>query len=83
MRKLLPLILFGSAVTALAVGAGYYLAPSNKEIALMQMDDRDFKLSLKTFSDLYAAGDHSINVVSPLVKLNIHYGDIDRAIKIL
>jgi hypothetical protein len=66
-----------------AFGLGIYLAPSHREIALMQMNDFDFDVALKDFSSLHTAGDRSINVLAPLINLNIYYGDDDQAIALL
>ena len=70
------------AVSVIAVGV--YLAPSHKEIALMlEMNDYDFNIAFKNFTTLHKEGDSSINVLAPLVNLNIYYGDVDKAIDLL
>ena len=68
---------------AAAVATGFYLAPSHQEIALMQMNDFNFDVAFKSFSALHKEGDSSINVLAPLVNLNIYYGDVDKAIALL
>jgi thioredoxin-like negative regulator of GroEL len=78
-RYALFALLLGTAVAALAV----YMAPDNSEIALMQMSDRDFDQALKKFSGLHDAGNHSIDVVAPLINLSIYYGDLDKSIALL
>src|ERR1700760_3471969 len=60
-----------------------YMAPSHREIALMEMDDHNFESALKNYSSLHSQGDHSINVTAPLVQLSIHYGDLETAKQIL
>ena len=70
-------------LVAIAVTVGVYMAPSRKEIALMHMDDMDFTTALSKFSKLHDAGDHSINVLAPLINLNVYYGDIDQSIDLL
>ena len=76
-------ILYALLLTGGVAGIGIYIAPSPKEIGLMQMNDRDFSEAFKSFSVLHAAGDNSINVASPLINLDIYYGDIDKAIEVL
>jgi thioredoxin-like negative regulator of GroEL len=73
---LLPLLLG-------ALLAGIVLAPNREEMALMQLGDLDFNESLKMFDDLHARGDNSITVISPLVNLHLHYGNVDEAIGLL
>ncbi len=64
-------------------GLGIYLAPSHREIALMQMNDFNFDVALRNFSTLHSAGDRSINVLAPLINLNVYYGNDDQAIALL
>src|SRR3984885_6360522 len=71
------------ALAAIAVATGFYLAPNHQEIALMQMNDFNFDTAFKSFSALHNEGDSSINVLAPLVNLNIYYGDVDKAITLL
>src|ERR1700761_3415471 len=70
-------------LATVVIGAGIYLAPSHQEIALMQMNDFDFNIAFKNFMTLHSEGDTSINVLAPLVNLNVYYGDIDKAIDLL
>src|ERR1700722_7881757 len=70
-------------IAASVIAIGVYLAPSHKEIALMQMNDYDFNVAFKNFSMLHKEGDSSINVLAPLVNLNVYYGDIDKAVDLL
>src|SRR5580704_5751706 len=79
-RRLIPI---ASLLIVSAVSVGIYMAPSHKEIALMHMDDLDFNMAFKNYSSLHKAGDHSINVLAPLINLNVYYGDIDRSIELL
>src|SRR5437870_983468 len=81
MRKstAISLAIFATGV----VVAGVYLAPSGKEIALMQMHDSDFSAALKHYTQLQEQGDNSINVLIPLLSLHEHYGDLDKAIALL
>ncbi|MGB9152661.1 MAG: tetratricopeptide repeat protein [Alphaproteobacteria bacterium] len=83
MRPSNRTILYALLLTGGVAGIGIYIAPSPKEIGLMQMNDRDFSEAFKSFSVLHAAGDNSINVASPLINLDIYYGDIDKAIEVL
>src|SRR6202034_3529784 len=45
--------------------------------------DFDFNMAFKNFKALHSEGDTSINVLAPLVNLNVYYGDIDKAIDLL
>lgn len=70
----------------LVVGVGYAalsLAPAPKEMALMEMEDNEKASALKHYTELYEQGDHSINVMGPLVQLYTHYGLVDKAIAML
>jgi predicted Zn-dependent protease len=81
MRGLtIPLL---SVLTLAVVAAGMYLAPSNKEIALMQMNSADYAGAMKLYTSLHEQGDNSINVLVPLINLHLHYGDIEKAISLL
>ena len=75
------IIALAVVLIASAVGVGLFLAPSHKEIALMHMDDQDFKTAINNFSSLHDAGDHTINVLAPLINLNVYYGDVDKSIE--
>jgi tetratricopeptide (TPR) repeat protein len=77
--RYIPLLL----LTAGVITGGLYLAPSHQEIALMQMNDFDFSAAYRNFKTLHKEGDTSINVLAPLVNLNVYYGDIDKAIDLL
>jgi len=63
--------------------AGLFLAPNGEELALMQLGDLDFSKSFKLYDDLHFKGNNSIGVVSPLVNLHLHYGEVDEAIDLL
>src|SRR5690349_17221596 len=62
---------------------GIYLVPSHGEIALMQLKDARFSSAMEHYSELYSQGDKSINVLTPLIDLHTHYGDVDKAIGLL
>ena len=83
MRLTNRLILFVLALSLGAIGIAAFLVPSHKELALMEMNDRDFKTALNTYLNLSNAGDHSINVLAPLITLDVYYGDIDKSIDLL
>jgi thioredoxin-like negative regulator of GroEL len=63
--------------------AGFYIAPGGREIALMRLEDNNFTKALDYYKMRQAQGDNSINVLAPLVKIHIHYGEIDKAIELM
>lgn len=72
-----------SVVVVAVIAAGVYLAPSHKEIALMEMNSADYQGAMRRYSTLHAQGDNSINVLVPLINLHLHYGNIDKAVSLL
>src|SRR6185503_8477784 len=67
----------------MAIAAGAFIAPSHKEVALMQMRDANFEEAYKLYNNLHDQGDNSIGIVAPLVDLYIHYGDTNKAVRLL
>ena len=83
MKSYIRHITFTLPLLAGAITAGFYLAPNRKEMALMQMSDAHFGDALRHYTSLWDKGDHSINVLAPLINLHVHYGDIDTAIAMM
>ncbi len=81
MRARSLFFIFPPLLAALVLGI--FLAPSGKEVALMQMSSSDSGQSLETYEALHSKGDHSISVLAPLINLHLHYGDADQAISLL
>lgn len=69
-----------SLLAAVGLTLGLLLAPGDREIALMQLEDEKLDEALSHYRTLYEAGDRSNNVIIPLLKLHIKQGDIDSAI---
>ncbi len=81
MRTRIFFVVFPPLVIALFLGI--LLAPTGKEVALMQFGSSESEQSLQTYTALHSKGDNSINVLAPLVNLHLHYGDVDKAIALL
>jgi cellulose synthase operon protein C len=78
-RTIIGLTLF----VAGTITASLFLIPSHEEIALMKMKNADFGDAFQRYSTLQSRGDTSINVLVPLIRLHLLYGDIDQAIGLL
>ena len=65
------------------IAVSLILKPHDKEVAYMQMKDNHFKDALKVYEEKYAKGDHSVNVVNPLVALYLDYGEEDKAVAVM
>jgi predicted Zn-dependent protease len=83
LKKHLTIFWVFGLLSLVVIPAAIYMAPSHREIALMQMNDLNFDSALKNYNTLHSQGDHSINVTAPLVQLSVHYGDLETAKDIL
>jgi predicted Zn-dependent protease len=63
--------------------ASFLIHPGQKELALMQLEDRSLKQALDKYEALRRAGDNSIDVLAPLVQAYEEEGEIKKAIGIL
>jgi tetratricopeptide (TPR) repeat protein len=77
------LILALLALSAAIIGVSLYLRPGDKEIALMELEDRNFKEAQQKFDTLQQQGDTSVNVVFPLSRIYQEQGDMKAAIAIM
>ncbi len=62
---------------------GLLVAPSMKEMALMELSSSNSEQSLETYAKLHSKGDTSVNVLAPLINLHLHYGNDEQAIALL
>jgi hypothetical protein len=67
----------------ISVVIGFFIAPGHREIAMMRLEDNNFRDAFKYYKEQSSQGEKSINVVAPLVKIYIHYGRVDKAIALL
>ncbi len=74
-------------ITLLLVAAGLtvgvLMKPTRTEIALMNLEDKNFQNALRKYKALIDAGDRSANVIIPLAELYIEYGRVENAIQII
>jgi predicted Zn-dependent protease len=63
--------------------ASLLIHPGQKELALMQLEDRSLKQALEKYEALRLAGDNSIDVLAPLVQAYEEEGEVKKAIDIL
>ena len=70
-------------LTAIASVAGFYLAPNSREIALMRLEDKNFKEAFDYYREHSLHGEESINILAPLIKIYLHYGYSDMAITLM
>lgn len=59
------------------------LFPREREIALMNLEDKRFQEALKLYEARFNRGDHSITTVNPLSKLYLQYGQVHKASEIM
>ena len=76
------LVMFIFVITIIGF-AGFYLAPSKREVALMRLEDKNFNDAFEYYKEQSTHGDKSINILAPLVKIYIHYGFPDKAIMLM
>ncbi len=83
MRKVYPVILL---LVLIGVAASYYLMPNDKEVSLIvfkeQIDSRYAEVEAN-FRKRLDAGEVNVNVVTPLVKLYLEHGSVDKAIMVM
>ena len=72
-----------AVLVVMGIGAVYLLIPGDRELAYMHMKDKMFGTALESYEQRYAAGDLSVAVVRPLVKLRLQHADVDGAIEVL
>ena len=80
-RKKYYIVLTLTALFGLSLS--WVLLPTNSDTALMYWYDKQFERSYEHYRKLYEQGDHSINVVIPLVNLMQEYAQIDLALDLL
>ena len=65
------------------IGFGFLINPKDQELAFMHFQDRNFAKSFQIYERLWRQGDHSINVIMPLSKLYLKYGELNKASQII
>lgn len=72
---------YGSALLTLsALLLSIVITPNGNEVALMQLEDGNLQAAFKKYKSEEDKGHLSMDVVSPLSKLYVQYGDVDSAI---
>jgi Flp pilus assembly protein TadD len=66
-----------------ASGLAFMLAPSQSEVALMHMRDKDFATALEGYEAAYAAGKRDVSTLGTLKTLYLQNGEVNRAIDVL
>lgn len=72
-----------AVLAVLGISISFLLAPSKKELALMNLEDKNYERSFEQYKKLIDEGDMSVGVVMPLSRLYIQYGDIESAIALI
>lgn len=80
MRKYLLVTI---VIIAVAFVAAYMMLPKNSEVALMNLKDKRFTAAMENLEKEREAGNTSVSVSMPLVKLYLQHGDIESAIKLV
>lgn len=70
-------------LVALSLGISFLMRPGERELGLMNMQDKKFEQALAIYEQRYQEGDHSVSVSLPLSKLYLQYGQINKAIAIM
>ncbi len=83
MRNTGWIILSFLLLTLGAFVAGVYLAPSPKEMGMMELNGGKLKRAFHYYQAINKQGDNSINVLFPLTKLYVYYGHVDNAIALI
>jgi Tfp pilus assembly protein PilF len=73
---------FGLLVAGGLTGA-LLLVPSQGDLALIHLKDKEFDIALTSYEQRLASGDRSPSVVVPLTDLYLQYGNLDRAIAVM
>lgn len=68
---------------ALGIAASVLLIPHSNELGLMFYRDKEFSRSLYIFEKQWEEGDHSAQVVVPLARLYLQYGQVDHAVELM
>lgn len=66
-----------------ALAFSIYLIPNAKEESLMYFHAKRYDEAKAKFEQLYNSGDRSLSVTMPMIWLQLHYADEDKAIEIL
>ena len=72
-----------AAIAILGLLASILISPNANEIALMNLEDKHFDDAFSKYKKLLDEGDNSINVVIPLSKLYLQFGDVGSAVTLM
>lgn len=67
----------------LAIGISRFLIPSKEELALVYLKDKKFKHSYEIYKEEINNGNKRPFILLPMVKLHLHYGDVQKAISLM
>lgn len=75
-------IAFFGGVFAAGLALSAFLVPSQIELGLMQLKDREYDKARAIYEPLYQRGDHSAQVAIPLIQLYQELGNVEAAIAV-
>lgn len=76
-------LLVSGGLVAVSLLFSLFLVPTTKDRALMHFRDSQFDEAKALYESLYKDGDTSPDVIIPLAKLYLQFGDVDGAIRLM
>lgn len=67
-------------VVIISLSIGWWLLPNQTELGFIHLKNKEYEQAFKIYQQLYQDGDHSIQIVIPLIKIALLNGNVDQAV---